>query len=78
MIPALGEFKAITAALLLPQVSVLEPSRQALLAASGVQAIVVLGGGMQPDSPEYGQAQPNASTAARLRYGSLRQLGSAC
>lgn len=53
----------------LPQVSVLEPSRQALLAASGVQTIVVLGGGMQPVSPEYGQAQPNASTAARLRYG---------
>lgn len=24
---------------------------------------------MQPFSPEYGQAQPNASTAARLRYG---------
>lgn len=118
MIPALGEFKAIAAALLLPpasplllaaagllwlrhslgrlliatgllalwllscnavavwlaqrvlpQVSVLEPSRQALLAASGVQAIVVLGGGMLADSPEYGHAQPNASTAARLRYG---------
>jgi uncharacterized SAM-binding protein YcdF (DUF218 family) len=56
----------------LPQVSVLEPSQQTLLSASGasdVQAIVVLGGGMQPVSPEYGQAQPNASTAARLRYG---------
>jgi uncharacterized SAM-binding protein YcdF (DUF218 family) len=59
----------------LPQVSVLEPSRQAQLAVSGVsgesdvQAIVVLGGGMQPVAPEYGQAQPNASTAARLRYG---------
>ena len=53
----------------LPQVSVLEPSRQAQLGASGVQAIVVLGGGMQAVSPEYGQAQPNASTAARLRCG---------
>ena len=53
----------------LPQVSVLEPSRQAQLGASGVQAIVVLGGGVQPFSPEYGQAQPNASTVARLRYG---------
>jgi uncharacterized SAM-binding protein YcdF (DUF218 family) len=53
----------------LPQVSVLEPSRQAQLSASGVQAIVVLGGGMQAIAPEYGQAQPNASTAARLRYG---------
>jgi uncharacterized SAM-binding protein YcdF (DUF218 family) len=53
----------------LPQVSVLEPSRQSQLAASGVQAIVVLGGGVQPTAPEYGQAQPNVSTAARLRYG---------
>ena len=118
MIPALGEFKAIAAALLLPpaapvllavagllcvrraigrwlitlgllalwlvscngaavwlsrkvlpQVSVLEPSRQTQLRASGIQAIVVLGGGMQPTAPEYGQAQPNASTASRLRYG---------
>jgi len=53
----------------LPQVSVLEPSRKAQLGASGIQAIVVLGGGVQPVAPEYGQAQPNASTAARLRYG---------
>jgi len=53
----------------LPQVIVLEPSRQAQLSASGVQAIVVLGGGMQAVAPEYGLAQPNASTAARLRYG---------
>jgi uncharacterized SAM-binding protein YcdF (DUF218 family) len=55
----------------LPQVSVLVPSQQSQLAVSGVsgvQAIVVLGGGMQPIAPEYGQAQPNASTAARLRY----------
>ena len=118
MIPALGEFKAIAAALLLPpasplllaaagllwlrqsvgrlliatglltlwllscnavavwlaqrvlpQVNVLEPSRQLQLGTSGVQAIVVLGGGIQPFAPEYGQAQPSASTAARLRYG---------
>jgi uncharacterized SAM-binding protein YcdF (DUF218 family) len=53
----------------LPQVSVLEPSRKAQLGALGIQAIVVLGGGVQPVAPEYGQAQPNASTAARLRYG---------
>ncbi|MDO9276965.1 MAG: YdcF family protein [Polaromonas sp.] len=52
----------------LPPVSVLEPSQQAQLGVSGVQAIVVLGGGVQPSAPEYGQAQPNASTAARLRY----------
>jgi uncharacterized SAM-binding protein YcdF (DUF218 family) len=53
----------------LPQVSVLAPSRQAQLGATGAQAIVVLGGGMQPAAPEYGQAQPSASTAERLRYG---------
>ncbi len=53
----------------LPQVSVLAPTRQSQLRATGVQAIVVLGGGMQPVAPEYGQAQPNASTAARLGYG---------
>jgi uncharacterized SAM-binding protein YcdF (DUF218 family) len=34
-----------------------------------VQAIVVLGGGVLPQSPEYGEAQPRAETAARLRYG---------
>ena len=53
----------------LPQVGVLEPSRQVQLRASGVQAIVILGGGIQPSAPEYGQAQPNGSTTARLRYG---------
>jgi uncharacterized SAM-binding protein YcdF (DUF218 family) len=34
-----------------------------------VQAIVVLGGGVLPLAPEYGQTQPRAETAARLRYG---------
>ena len=34
-----------------------------------VQAIVVLGGGVLPLAPEYGQSQPRAETAARLRYG---------
>ena len=34
-----------------------------------IQAIVVLGGGVLPLAPEYGQAQPRAETAARLRYG---------
>lgn len=34
-----------------------------------VQAIVVLGGGVLPQAPEYGQSQPGARTAARLRYG---------
>ena len=34
-----------------------------------VQAIVVLGGGVLPQAPEYGQAQLRTETAARLRYG---------
>jgi uncharacterized SAM-binding protein YcdF (DUF218 family) len=35
----------------------------------GVQAIVVLGGGVLPRAPEYGVAQPGPHTLARLRYG---------
>ena len=34
-----------------------------------VQAIVVLGGGVRPQAPEYGTAQPSPHTLARLRYG---------
>ncbi len=34
-----------------------------------VQAIIVLGGGLLPQAPEYGSSQPAAHTAARLRYG---------
>jgi uncharacterized SAM-binding protein YcdF (DUF218 family) len=46
------------------------PSAQlAQLRAAGAQAVVVLGGGLLPESPEYGQPQPSAATAARLRYG---------
>jgi uncharacterized SAM-binding protein YcdF (DUF218 family) len=41
----------------------------AQLKAKQVQAIVVLGGGIYPQAPEYGQAQPAPATAARLRYG---------
>lgn len=33
------------------------------------QAVVVLGGGVLPQAPEYGVTQPNANTLARLRYG---------
>ena len=37
---------------------------------NNIQAIVILGGGVLPQAPEYGrQDQPTASTAARLRYG---------
>ncbi len=49
------------------------PAVQALPAAgltpAQVQAVVVLGGGVLPQAPEYGQAQPNSYTRARLSYG---------
>ena len=45
------------------------PANAAQLKARGVQAIVVLGGGLHPEAPEYGKAQPGPATAARLRYG---------
>ncbi|MBC7549108.1 MAG: YdcF family protein [Polaromonas sp.] len=50
----------------LPQFAPLLPEQ---LTIQRVQAIVVLGGGVLPTAPEYGQAQPSAVTAARLRYG---------
>lgn len=34
-----------------------------------VQAVVVLGGGVHPQAPEYGTPQPAPSTLIRLRYG---------
>src|SRR5205085_164932 len=34
-----------------------------------VQGIVVLGGGVLPEAPEYGAPQPSAYTLSRLRYG---------
>jgi uncharacterized SAM-binding protein YcdF (DUF218 family) len=45
------------------------PLSVAQLKAGKVQAIVVLGGGLLPQAPEYDSAQPRAETAARLRYG---------
>ena len=45
------------------------PTTPAQLKTGQVQAIVVLGGGIYPTAPEYGQAQPGPATAARLRYG---------
>lgn len=45
------------------------PASVAQLKAAKVQAVVVLGGGMLPVVPEYGQAQPGSYTLARLRYG---------
>lgn len=42
-----------------------------------VQAIVVLGGGVHPQAPEYGVSQPSPHTLQRLRYGAwlARQTG---
>lgn len=53
------------------------PVTAAALKSSGVQAIVVLGGGVRPLAPEYGQAQPSPAAAMRLRYGAwlARQTG---
>lgn len=54
----------------LPQVSALPAAAvRASLLERRVQAIVVLGGGMEGFSPEYTDPQPNAQTLARLRYG---------
>lgn len=51
---------------ILPQFA---PLSVAALKTGKVQAVVVLGGGALPQAPEYGEAQPNEQTAARLRYG---------
>jgi uncharacterized SAM-binding protein YcdF (DUF218 family) len=45
------------------------PLQVATLKASPVQAIVVLGGGVYPQAPEYGEPQALDAAAARLRYG---------
>ncbi len=50
----------------LPRAQPLEASQ---LAAARPQALVVLGGGLLPQAPEYGQSQPSSATLARLRYG---------
>nr|WP_315184149.1 YdcF family protein [uncultured Albidiferax sp.] len=55
---------------ILPQVPALPPATAAaVLQAGQVQAVVVLGGGVQALAPEFGAAQPTADTATRLRYG---------
>lgn len=53
------------------------PVTAAALKSGGVQAIVVLGGGVHPVAPEYGEAQSSAAAAMRLRYGAwlARQTG---
>ena len=45
----------------------LEPAR--VDAVREVQAIVVLGGGVLPQAPEYGEPQPSPHTLGRMRYG---------
>lgn len=53
------------------------PVTAAALKSGSVQAIVVLGGGVHPVAPEYGEAQPSPAAAMRLRYGAwlARQTG---
>lgn len=51
---------------LLPQV---EPLNVRGAELANVQAIVILGGGVIGDSPEYGAARPNTPTLERVRYG---------
>lgn len=45
-----------------------EPLTAAAVPAAGAQAIVVLGGGVLAEAPEYGAPQPASATLARLRY----------
>lgn len=45
------------------------PASAAHLQSAKVQAVVVLGGGLLPEAPEYGAPQPSPHTASRLRYG---------
>ncbi len=46
-----------------------EPVAATTLRTAGTQAVVVLGGGVLAEAPEYGGAQPASATLARLRYG---------
>jgi uncharacterized SAM-binding protein YcdF (DUF218 family) len=57
-------FAMLLASSVLPYVPAAQPAQLAR-----VQAIVVLGGGVLPEAPEYGAAQPSSSTLRRLRYG---------
>jgi uncharacterized SAM-binding protein YcdF (DUF218 family) len=45
------------------------PVSERALASMRPQAVVVLGGGVLAQAPEYGAAQPSSATMARLRYG---------
>lgn len=56
----------LLASTLLPRVAALPPTG---LAPQQAQAVVVLGGGVLAQAPEYGTAQPSRQTRARLAYG---------
>jgi uncharacterized SAM-binding protein YcdF (DUF218 family) len=54
----------------LPQVASIDlPTASQTLRQQKVQAIIVLGGGVESRSREYGSAQPARATAARMHYG---------
>jgi uncharacterized SAM-binding protein YcdF (DUF218 family) len=54
----------------LPQAAAIDlPTAHQILRQQKVQAIIVLGGGVESRSREYGSAQPARTTAARLHYG---------
>jgi uncharacterized SAM-binding protein YcdF (DUF218 family) len=57
-------FALVLARHLMPPVAAVQP--QAL---QSVQAIVVLGGGVEAQAPEYGVAQPGDASLQRIRYG---------
>jgi uncharacterized SAM-binding protein YcdF (DUF218 family) len=63
-------FAVLLARMALPQVAYLEPTLVvSTFKNKNIQAIVVLGGGIESRSLEYGSAQPNPATATRLQYG---------
>lgn len=62
-------FAVVLSRILLPQMPVLSSTEVTGLKTSGVQAIVVLGGGIQHSSDEYGAPQLTEDSLVRLRYG---------
>lgn len=78
-LPLLGAVLAGFYLLSIPLVSVplarsletTQPLSPAEARASGAQAIVVLGGGMLPEAPEYGRPNASESSLLRVRYGAF-------
>lgn len=54
---------------LLPSTTALPPIQASSLAARGIQAVVVLGGGLYPSVPELEGPQPSSYTGSRALYG---------